>query len=391
METLINNKDEMIMSLVHYFVTEEDYTPINVQGAKNEIWLENLKGPYKIVRINSKYIHNTEQYKMDLFKMHYVIKQIKRKTLSFKMNVLNICLDIGNSVELENDNSKYINTINVTSISDIKKDKTLGDIFPKIKTNNFKRNRNLEEVIHATEDINKKTESENMKYENVFKPKKIVFTKVVIGLCILMYLITLGYGYYLNKKGFAYGYNTALVMLGANNLALFKAGEYYRILASIFLHGSLWHLIINMYSLWIIGSQVENFVGKYKFLAIYLLSGLMGNLLSLVFLGNNIAIGASGAIFGLMGCLLYFGYHYRLYLSSALTNQIIPIILLNLFLGFAISGIDNAAHIGGLIGGYLSTMIVGLKYKSTKQETINGIIVYLLLISFIIYVIFNLI
>jgi len=76
MNTILNNKDEMIMSLVHYFVTEENYTPINVQGAQNEIWLENLEGPYKIVRINSKYIHNTEQYKMDLFKKLFFFKSL---------------------------------------------------------------------------------------------------------------------------------------------------------------------------------------------------------------------------------------------------------------------------------------------------------------------------
>ena len=97
------------------------------------------------------------------------------------------------------------------------------------------------------------------------------------------------------------------------------------------------------------------------------------------------SIGASGAIFGLMGSLLYFGYHYRLYLSSALTTQIIPIIVLNLVLGFIVSGIDNAAHIGGLIGGYFATMIVGIKYKSKKSETINGIIVYTILAIFLFF------
>ena len=101
MNTIISNKDEIIMSLVHYFVTEENYTPINVQGAQNEIWLENLEGPYKIVRINSKYIHNLEQYKLDLLRMNFVIKQIKKKTLSLKMNALNICLDLNNSVDLK--------------------------------------------------------------------------------------------------------------------------------------------------------------------------------------------------------------------------------------------------------------------------------------------------
>ena len=166
-------------------------------------------------------------------------------------------------------------------------------------------------------------------------------------------------------------------------------GEFYRLITCAFLHGSVLHVFVNMYSLWIIGSQVETYIGKVKYLIIYILSAIMGSLFSIVFFENSISVGASGAIFGLMGSLLYFGYHYRLYLSNALRNQIIPIIILNLLLGFMISGIDNAAHIGGLIGGYLATMIVGLKYKSTKRETINGIIVYVVLAIFLLYVVFN--
>jgi len=381
MSTILNNKDEMIMSLVHYFVTEENYTPINVQGAKNEIWLENLEGPYKIVRINSKYIHNNEQYNMDIFKMNFVIKQIKKKTLSFKMNVLNICLDLGNSVEL-NDEDKLIDTINVTSINDIKKNNNLSKVFPKIKTNSFKETDNLDKIINVTDDINKKTEIENKKYENVFKPKKIIVTKILISICVAMYLLSLI---------ITDNFTASLLILGANNRGLVLNGEFYRLITSAFLHGSFIHLFVNMYSLWVIGSQVETYLGKVKFIVIYLLSALMGSLLSIVFLENSISIGASGAIFGLMGSLLYFGYHYRLYLSNALTNQIIPIIVANLFLGFAMTGIDNAAHIGGLIGGYLATMIVGLQYKSTKNETINGLIVYILLSAFLFYAVYNLV
>lgn len=186
-------------------------------------------------------------------------------------------------------------------------------------------------------------------------------------------------------------FTTSLIMLGANSQILVLNGEFWRLLTSAFLHGSLMHLIVNMYSLWIIGTQVETYMGKWRFLIIYLLSAFLGSLLSVVFLKNSISIGASGAIFGLAGSLLYFGYHYRLYLSNALTNQIIPVIILNLALGFLVSGIDNACHIGGLIGGYLATMIVGVKYKSNKQERINGIIVYLLLCIFLIYALFYLI
>lgn len=382
MNTILNNKDEMIMSLVHYFVTEEDYTPINVQGVTNEIWLENLDAPYKIIRINSKYIHNNEQYDMDLFKIKFVMKQIKKKTLSLKMNALNICLDLNSSVKLEKDANNKIDTVNITDLNDLKNDKILSSTFPKIKTNKFKKTDDLDKIINVTDDINKKTEIENKKYENVFKPKKIIITKILIAINILMYILSLVIG-----DNFSYN----LIVLGANNRGLVLDGEFYRLITSAFLHGSLLHLVVNMYSLWIIGSQVETYIGKLKYLIIYLLSALMGSLFSIVFLENSLSVGASGAIFGLMGSLLYFGYHYRLYLSNALTSQIIPIVIFNLALGFLSSSIDNGAHIGGLIGGYLSTMIVGLKYKSQKSETINGLIVYSVLVIFIIYALFKLV
>lgn len=380
MNAILNDKDEMVMSLVHYFVTEENYTPINVRGVKNEIWLENLESPYKIVRINSNYIHNEEQLDIDKLKMEYVIKQIKKKTLSLKMNALNICLNINDSLSIQNDEKSLINTVCVNDLKDVKSNSFLNKLFPNIKTNKLKKADDIGKIIGVTTDINKKTEEENQKYENVFRPKKLVITYLLIAICVFMYVVTC-----LIDTDFNY----ALLLLGANNQSLVIHGQIWRLLTSAFLHGSLMHLFVNMYSLLIIGGQVESYMGKVRYLVIYILSALMGSLFSVLFLGNSISIGASGAIFGLAGSLLYFGYHYRLYLSNALTSQIIPVIVVNLLLGFFTTGIDNAAHIGGLIGGYLATMIVGVKYKPDKRATINGIIVYLLLIAFLFYALFN--
>ena len=117
---------------------------------------------------------------------------------------------------------------------------------------------------------------------------------------------------------------------------------------------------------------------------IYLISGLSGSLLSCI-LTNSYSLGASGAIFGLLGAILYFGYHYRIYLGNVIKSQIIPVIVLNLALGFAVSGIDNASHIGGLIGGILMSMICGIKYNNNKRNRINGIIMTLILLSVLIY------
>ena len=116
---------------------------------------------------------------------------------------------------------------------------------------------------------------------------------------------------------------------------------------------------------------------------------MSASILSLAFNTDTISAGASGAIFGLLGALLYFGYHYRVYLGNAVRSQIIPIIVINLIFGFTtMTGIDNAAHIGGLIGGVLASMALGVPEKSNKTEKFNGLIVLCIYFGFIIYMAF---
>ena len=143
----------------------------------------------------------------------------------------------------------------------------------------------------------------------------------------------------------------------------------------------------NIYALYILGPQLESFFGKIKFTIIYLLSGIVGNLFAILFLSDyQVGVGASGAIFGLLGAMLYFGYHYRIYLSEVLKRQIIPLIIMNLILS-AILGFNNIAHLGGLFAGYLASKMVGVKYKSTLFDIINGIIMNLILIIFLLYMV----
>ena len=363
---LVDKKEDIVMRLVHYFITNQNYTPIVVNGVKNEVWLENLNGPYRIVRISSNYIHNDEQFNFDISKTKSIMHQIKRKTLSFKMNTLNIFLDVNDRVKMED--TKDIASISLNNVNDIKKNNIIIDAFPDIKNNLLDNTKGIDLIINVTNDINEKTAKENKSYDNVFKPKKIIVTNILIVINVLVFILTT--------------FKPELIYMFANNLGLVKMGQFYRIITSAFIHANIFHLLCNMYTLFIIGSQVEQFLGKKKFIFIYFASAIMGSLLSLTF-SSGFSVGASGAIFGLMGSLVYFGYHYRLYLSSIIKNQIIPLIVLNLFLGFMISGIDNFAHIGGLIGGYLSTMAVGASDKATRQERINGFIVLTLLSIFL--------
>ena len=378
---LIRKSDQVMMSLVHYFVTKENYAPINVQGVKDEIWLENLNGPYRIIRISCNSIINEEQFEFDIFKMKHIMRQIKKKTMSFKINALNICLDL--SKKVDEGNIKNIETIRVEDIKDIFNSEIVKS-FPSIKNELLETDDGLELIINVTNDINEKTEKENEKFNDVFSPKRIIFTNIISLICILMYVIVGIYG----NNFFNFDANV-LAKFGANNILLIKNGEIYRLLTCAFLHVGLIHLVVNMYSLRVIGPSVEGLIGKGKFVFIYLISAISASLMSLVFVDSNIvSVGASGAIFGLMGALLYFGYHYRLYLNDAIKTQIIPVILFNLVIGFMMPGIDNGAHIGGLIGGYLATMAIGIKNKSTKKDMINGWIVLILYLAFLSYVVF---
>lgn len=371
----VRKQDQILMSLVHYFVTKEGYAPIFVQGVKDEIWLEKVDGPYRIIRINNNYIHNEEQYNFEQFKIKNIMKQIKRKTLSFTINALNIDLNVADRVEVKNE--KNVDNISIHELSEVQKNNDIVSVFPNIKTDLFEGNNSLDLIINVTKDINNKTESDNKKFEKIFSKKKLFVTYILMGLCFLMYIVTLIMG----------GSNVIYLILGANYAPLVKNGEIFRLITYAFLHGSIIHLLVNMYSLFIVGRQIENNFGKVRLLIIYFISALSGGLLSALF-SDGISIGASGAIFGLLGALLYFGLHFRLYLTDALISKIIPIIILNLLIGFTVTGIDNACHIGGLIGGFLASMAVGVPEVDNKKDRINGIILLVIYTSFVSYLLF---
>lgn len=366
----VTEKDELIMRLVHYFVTKENYAPIMVNGVKNEIWLENLDANYRIIRINSNYIHNREQLEFDHYKILNVNKQISKKTLSRKLKTLNILTDTNDDLKIFNENN--IDNYVVKSNKDLVRKNGIISLFPNINDEEIKDLHGLDFLLNVSNDINKKTEKDNKFYENVFKPKKIIVTKLLIWINVLIYFISS----LLSISGYDIFTNFAL------NQYYVKNGELYRLLTCGFLHADIIHLITNMYSLNIIGTQMESFIGKKRFLIVYLMSMTIGSLLSCV-VNTNWSVGASGAIFGLLGSLIYFGYHYRLYLGSVLKTQIIPILILNLGIGFIIPNIDIAGHIGGLVGGILATMAVGIEKKTKKQDRINGIICLSILIIFL--------
>lgn len=378
-ESMVNKTDELVMKLLHYFITEEGYNPIVLQGAKNEIWLENLDSPYHIVRIVTDYIHNNEQLGFDIFKTRKITSRIKKRMLSWKMNVLCVYLNLGDNVEFENQEQKEGNLtcVRLNEIDDINACPLVKEVFPAITKETDYKEEGLELFMKLTQDISKKNEVDAKKAEDVFTMKKPVVTYILIAINVILFALM-----YLIGKGSTH--IPTLLAFGANYKPLVLAGQTWRLLTCAFLHIGILHLLVNMYALYVIGPQLESFFGKTKYLLIYLFSALCGSLLSITF-SSNVSAGASGAIFGLLGALLYFGYHYRVYLGNVMKSQIIPIIILNLLVGFTLQGIDNAAHIGGFVAGIFASMAVGVKYKSTTMDKVNGWIVSIIYIGFLIF------
>ena len=379
-EVSFRDKDVLVMKLLHYFITEKGYNPIILRGVDNEIWLENMDAPYRIIRINTGYIHNKEQYDFDMFKTKKIMSRIKLKTFSFSLNTLSLFMDLGEDVELLSNNN--INCVKVKDEKDIKLSKEITEAYPDIKDKLTFNEKGVELFAKITNDINKKNMKDAKEAEEVFKEKTpyVTYALLIINVIIFILMYIIGDG--------SEDINT-LVNFGALAKDLVFNGEYYRLITSAFIHIGVIHLIFNMYALYILGKDIESYFGSIKYTFIYLTSALIGSLLSLVFMTDySVSAGASGAIFGLMGSLLYFGYNYRVTLNNSITKQILPIIFLNLLIGFTSSGINNYAHIGGLLGGYIASMVVGVKYKTKKSEQINGAIVLILLILFLIYMSF---
>ncbi len=373
MKEMLDKKNVITMKLLHYFITEKNYNPIILQGVENEIWLENLNQDYKIIRIVSNYIHNNEQFSFDMFKTKRIIKKIKAKTLSWRLKTLSIFTDLSDYVDMQS--IKDVDCIEVKDEKDLSSYEQIKNNFPDMSEKLVYNEEGMQLFLKITSDINEHNRTDSVKIEEVFKPKKPVVTYALITINILCYIIPLLLG----------NYEKMVSLFCVHGPSIRYLGQYYRLLTGAFMHGSILHLLFNCYALFVIGSQLESFMGKWRYIIIYLYSAITGSLLSIIFSGSTASVGASGAIFGLMGGLLYFGYHYRVYLGNVIKSQIIPLILLNLLLGMMSPGIDNAGHIGGLIGGISISIALGIKYKSSTFEKINGTIVTIILTIFMLY------
>lgn len=143
-----------------------------------------------------------------------------------------------------------------------------------------------------------------------------------------------------------------LVAFGAKVDSLIRAGQIWRLLTANFIHIGFIHLAFNLYALWVIGPYAEKLFGHWAYLGLYLLSGIGGTFTSYLF-SPALSAGASAAIFGLLGALLFYSWRQPRLWRSGLGLNLIVIIVVNLVFGLIQPEIDNFAHLGGLVSGLL--------------------------------------
>jgi rhomboid protease GluP len=156
-----------------------------------------------------------------------------------------------------------------------------------------------------------------------------------------------------------------LLHFGATYPPAISSGEYWRLITAVFLHGGIFHFLLNAVALMAFGPALETIYGRWRFVALYLAAGVAGNAVSFAFGPvNSVGVGASGAIFGLLGGFLAFSFRRRhLPVGAQGMRAVMVIAGINLFIGATVPGIDNWAHVGGLLAGAL----VGLIYEALSR------------------------
>ena len=171
-------------------------------------------------------------------------------------------------------------------------------------------------------------------------------TKALIGLNVAIYLITVVQGAGIDSPGGSLFDKMALFGPLVDN------GDWWRLITAAFLHGGILHIGFNMFALWVIGGPVESYLGRARYLGLYLVAGLAGSAGALLQAPDAVTVGASGAIFGILGSMLILEWQ----LTGKLAGNAMTWIVINLVIGFAVPGISWGGHVGGLVAGILATL-----------------------------------
>ena len=206
-----------------------------------------------------------------------------------------------------------------------------------------------------------------MRETDLFEPAKKSVNVVLVGITVLCFFTMQVWEKSMTNGNFNGHTTQFLLEHGALYAPAIREGEWYRLLTHIFLHGDILHLGNNMLILFCLGNALEHYLGKISYVGIYFFSGILAGLGSVVYnTDNTVSVGASGAVFGIIGAMLWLVLRNKGKLKGFTGPRMLLFVFMSVYAGFIDRGIDNAAHIAGLIAGFLLAMVI---YRRPEDET----------------------
>jgi rhomboid protease GluP len=196
------------------------------------------------------------------------------------------------------------------------------------------------------------------------------FTEIFFAFCVLLYGVSL----ILDPKGILQNFLSpsmrSLDALGMTGAYAIQQSRWWTLITAIFLHGNLLHIYFNLSSIRQLAPAVEEFFGTSRLILIFMISGMLGFAVS-NWRGIPFTVGASGSLFGLLGALVYYGRDRGGAFGTTIFKQSWQGALANLLLGFFIPVVNNWAHIGGFVSGYLAALLLGYTEKRRENLTMQ--------------------
>ncbi|MBM7569667.1 rhomboid family intramembrane serine protease [Aquibacillus albus] len=371
--------------MTHDLIQNQKFNLLHIDHSREEIWLEKkVKGITHIVRLLQEQFDWSNHLKRDIDETVERAKKLQRIIIGGKTFIHNVYVSTyppvdqlelaKKTMEMERKLAKMRVYLLDEANRESKKEQLYNNLG--LANNPFEYPHTELELEHTTivlrEQINQLFVKSQKEKEAVFQNGMPFFTFFLIIINVFMFFL-------LEGAGGSTSTNT-LIEYGAKYNPAILDGEWWRIISSMFLHIGALHLIMNMIALHFLGSVVENIYGNFRFLVIYFLAGIMGGLSSFA-LNPHIAAGASGAIFGLFGALLFFGINYKKIFFQTMGWNVIVVICINIVFGFSVPQIDNGAHIGGLIGGFVASSIVFFPRRNNWYIQLISLPVYVVMIG----------
>lgn len=375
--------------LAYQLVFNDEYEVLHMNDQTGELWLEKYdRKSSKIIRIIHRGFDWKNQLKTDIAHVFQRVKSLKKYFTNKHVDIYNVYITSYEPVDdweglkkpiVLNDKKLFRMKVFYLSKENFEEEKTrlleqIGatkngtDEVPIFELEN--------EIERYKQDLYHSFKSRQEKIKNVFTFGKPRFSYLLIIINIFIFIALELTGGSTNVEH--------LVEFGAKFNPAIISGEWWRIITSMFLHIGMFHLFMNMLALYYLGTAVESIYGSSRFLIIYFLSGIGGGLTSFAF-NFHVAAGASGALFGLFGALLYFGTVEKRLFRQTMGRNLILILMINIIFGFMIPQIDMGAHLGGLIAGFIASGITSVpKHRLIKRQIIYFIL-YTLITIFLIW------